>query len=808
MRRIVFAFIVILIGVCSLAQAQGSIEQKIVNDQQAPLAHATVELLLEKDSSLVKITMSDTAGLARFTQLAAGNYRLRISSMGYATYTTEPFSFSAHTNLQRPLLQLQSATGTLQNVTVAARKPFIQLQPGKTVVNLEAGITHVGSTVLEALEKLPGVTIDKDGNISLKGKNKVLVLIDGKPTYLEPAQLAALLGGMSADQLSQVELMDQPSARYEAAGQGGIINIKTKKSRQKGFNGSLSTTYSQGVYPKSYNNLQLAFRSGKWSSFVNYSLNAAQNFTRIYALRRYLQPDETTPVSLLEQPSLLKGKGQTNNLRLGAEYAISPKTTLGLTLNGLQLTRSSEGNNSALWMDAQGRQDSLILTRSRTTNQFQNGGATFSFRHQFTASRELTADVDVLGYRIRGKQSFENDLQFPHTYSEATRADIPSHLRILSAKGDYSQLLQKVKLETGWKTSHIITDNQADYEYREDNSWKPDLGKTNHFIYRENIHALYANAHTTARRWTLQGGLRYELTHYDARQLGNASRKDSSFSRSYNSLFPSVFISHKTDSSNSFSLTAGRRIDRPAFQALNPFVFIINKYTYQQGNPYFRPQYTWNLELSHVYKEKLTSALSYSTTRDYFSQIFPIDSNGIVIYTEGNLGRMQNLGASVGVQLAPTRWWSFSAQAVLNHKKIAGILWKEYNANITQYTLHMNHQFRLQKGWAGELSGAYTSRSQQDLQEIVDPAGQLTAGLSKSLWQNKGSLKLAVRDIFYTQWMKGLTYFDGADEYFKLTRDTRTVTLSFSWRFGKSFKTNSRSSGAADEEKQRVGTGS
>jgi hypothetical protein len=609
---------------------------------------------------------------------------------------------------------------------------------------------------------------------------------------------------MSAAQLGQVELMDQPSARYDAAGNAGVINIRIKKTKTGGFSGSFNTAYSQGMYPKSNNSLQLAYRAGKFNHFLNYSFNHNQSFTRIYALRRYFEADGQTVATQLEQPTFFKGRGNSHNLRLGTDYLLTAKTTVGVTFNGVLFDRFSTGGNTALWMDAGGKQDSLISTQSENNTDIENATANLNLRHQFTANSELLVDVDFFRYGIVSDQLFDNRLIFPTTYTEASRAHIPSRINIVSGKADYSRLVGKVKVEGGWKSSRITTDNKATYEYRDGQTWKPDLDKTNHFLYNENIHALYGSAQTTKGKWALQGGLRYEMTNYDAEQLGNDLRKDSLFSRSYNSLFPTVFTTFEADSSHRFSFSAGRRIDRPAFQKLNPFLFIINKYTYQQGNPFIRPQYTWNLQLNHLYKDVLTSGVSYSYTKDYFSQIFPVDSTGIVIYTEGNIGRMQQWGASVGVQLSPAKWWSLNAQGVLNYKKLEGTLWRTYNASITQYTISMSHQLKFKGGWSGEVSGFYNSRSQQDLQEIVDPAGQLSAGVAKNILANKVTLKLAVRDIFYTQWMKGLTYFDGADEYFKLTRDTRVATLSLNWRFGKGSRIARRNTGAASEEIERA----
>ncbi|MGN6164259.1 MAG: outer membrane beta-barrel protein [Flavisolibacter sp.] len=802
MQKLIFLFAVVLS--VFFAQAQTAV-LKVVNAQGEPLPNSTVELL-SKDSSLLKAQMTADDGTVSF-HLTRGSYFWRISRVGYTTHFTPFVSMPDNTTLHIPDIVLQTSGSQLSNITVSAKKPFIELKSGKTIVNVESSITAVGATAMEVLEKLPGITVDKDGNIALKGKSGVTVMVDGKQTYLDASQLSTLLNGMSASQIGQVEIIDQPSARYDAAGNAGIINIKTKKNQQKGFNGSISTTYGQGRYPKNNNNLQLNYRTGQWNFFLTYSANFNRSFTRIDALRTYFEPDEKTVISFLEQPSFLNGKGYTHTLRTGVDHTLSNNTNIGLALTGLSLGRKSNGDNTALWMNANRETDSLLQTKSNNNNNWKNGGVNVNFKHAFTANRQLTADVDWLGYRIRGDQFFENTALLPITYTEASRANLPSGIHILSAKADYAEQLDKIKLEGGWKTSHITTDNLAAYENRNGNEWQPDFGRTNHFLYTENIHALYASAETKMKRWTLQGGLRYEMTAYEAAQLGNIVVKDSSFSRNYNSLFPSLFTSFEMDSANTFSLSAGRRIDRPPFQKLNPFLFIINKYTYQQGNPFYRPQYTWNMELSHSYKGILLTSASYSITKDYFSQVFPIDSNGIVIYTEGNLDRLQNFGLSVGTQISPVGWWSLSAQGIVLHKKMEGFIEKQYRSSVTQFNLNLTNSFRFKKGWSAELSGFYTSKSQNDIQEVVDPAGQLSLGVSKNVIKNKGLLKLAARDIFYTQWMKGLTHFQRATEYFKLTRDTRIVTVSFIYRFGRSFKTIKRSEGAAGEEIQRVGNG-
>lgn len=801
MHRIVLILIGVVNCISALSQSNESIVIKLVNLRHQPLMNANVELL-KQDSSLIKIAVSDSAGLVIFRNLPYKNYLIRTSLVGYVS------TISAITSSGREhLITMQQMDKTLTSITITTRKPFIELRPDMTVINLEAGIANVGTTALEALEKLPGVTIDKDGNISLKGRSGVMVMLDGKPTYLSGAELSTLLSGMSASQIAQVELMDNPPAKYDAAGNAGIINIKTKKNNQRGFNGAITTAYAQGYYPKNNNNFSVNYRWGKWNVFANYNFNLNYYFTRIYALRTYFKADGVTIASLLEQPSFLKGSGTTHSLKTGIDYTISPNTSVGITIMGLDLSRHGSSNNPAQWMKPNRQVDSLVNTISTNNTRWDNLGAAFHFRHNFSSAREISADFDAIGYRIRSDQFFENNSVIPGNYSEASLADIPTDIRILSAKADYIEKLKTVQLEGGWKTSNIKTDNEAAYYYRDAGRWKDDLGRSNHFIYEEDIHAVYGSAKTKLNQWSLTGGLRYEMTSYDAKQLGNALVKDSSFSRQYNSLFPSFSVSFEKDSAHTFSLNTSRRIDRPAFQKLNPFLFIINKYTYQRGNPFYRPQYTWNIALNHLYKNLLITSISYNVTTDYFSQIFPIDSTGIVLYTEGNLGKLQNLGVSIGLQLSPLKWWSFSLQTVVNRKRMEGFITSNTVANITQYNINLNNQFRFQNGWSGELSGFYNSTSQHDIQEIVDPAGQFSIGISKSVFNNQGTLKLAVRDIFYTNWMKGLTYFNNATEYFKLTRDTRVATISFLWRFGKMFKTNKRSEGASGDEVQRVGAG-
>ena len=774
-----------------------------VNDEnRLPVEHAVVELLKAADSSIIKTAVTDASGKAVLLRPAMGQYRVRISMTGFMPYSTSVFSIPLTHEL--PAITLVPAITNLKNVKVSAGRPAIQYVHGKIVINVDASVTNAGTTVMEVLQKSPGVTVDRNGNISLQSKNSVLVMIDDQPTYLSGTALENLLSGMSSSTVDQIELITNPSARYDASGNGGIINIKTKKNKQAGFNGTLSSTMGAGRYPKTNNSVVLNFKKGKINAFFNYNITYGKSYVELYALRTYFNPDGSA-AALLDQPTYITSRNFSNTIKTGIDYQVSPKTIVGISLSGVITNRKGGGDATATWLSTQGLKDSAIGTTRATDYNLTNGVINLNLRHTINETQEFSVDLDAASYKINNTQLFYNHLLTASGYTDASDGNLPSNLKILSAKADHTYHWGKTgKLESGIKASKTTTDNIAAYKYFDGTSWTDDFSRSNHFIYKENIYAAYTSIEKKAGRFSMQAGLRYESTHYDANQLGNVVVKDSSFSRNYGGLFPSGYVSYEKDSFNTFTLTAGRRIDRPPFQALNPFVYIINKYTYQRGNPFILPQYSWNMELSHQYKQLLTTALSYSIIKDYFSQLFLTDSGGTLIYSEGNVGKMYNLGLSVTVQMPVYKWWSFTGTAMLNHKELKGYVWNNYSSSVTQLNLNLNNQFHLGKSVTAELSGFYTTRARNDLQEILYPTGQVSAGAAMPLLKSKGTLKLTLRDIFHSQVMEGLTSFQTAQEYFIEHYDTRVVVVSFVWRFGKTLKQIRHSSGGATEEMERA----
>lgn len=789
----------------NLAQAQNPSVFSIIllNEQQKPIEHATVELRKADQNLLIKAAITNNQGVAEFKIETKVKYVATAIAVGYATKISAVFEVSVD---QKSLtLNLSPSAKNLQEVTISAKKPFVQRTQGKTVVNVDAAVTNAGTSVLEVLEKSPGVMVDRNGGISLQGKTSVLVMIDDKPTYLSSAELTNLLSTMNSSQVNTIELITSPSAKFDASGNAGIINIKTKKNRQEGFNGNFNTNIGQGKYFKNNNALQLNFRKGKVNAFVNYGFNYNKNFMSIYAYRQYFEPNGEVN-SVLDQDSYLINSNKNHNLKTGLDLYATEKTTFGLTLSGTLVNRTGDGSALARWQQTNGAIDSTITTNSWSDFKLQNGGLNVYGRHNINKNQDIGFDVDYLRYDITNDQNFENIRTGSIAYNQGSRGDIPSELKIFSAKADYTlQIGKSAKLEAGAKTSTIHTDNTANYESSDGSSWKPDLLKSNHFLYKENINAAYTSLEHKIGRLSYQLGLRFEHTNYTGNQMGSALQAGSEFSRNYKNLFPSGYFSYQADSLNTFAFTTGRRIDRPAYQKLNPFVFIINKYTHQKGNPFFLPQYTWNFELSHAYKQLLTTAVSYSRIKNYFSQLFLSEGEDILIYTEGNVGEMHNFGLSLSLQLSPLRWWSLTAQSNFNYKKLSGYQNVDYRSTIKQLHSSLNNQFKISPTLNAELSGFYTTRARNDLQELLYPTGQVSAGIAKTILKGKGTLRLTGRDIFYTQAMEGLTDFPGANEYFILWRDTQVVNVGFTYRFGKPLKAPKRSMGGASDEINRAG---
>jgi iron complex outermembrane recepter protein len=777
--------------------------------QQKIIDAASVSLLKAKDSSLVKLALTDAAGNFSIENVKDGEYLVLATSVGHSktysnVFTISPTALDVNVGVLQLILQDKNLTG----VTVVAKKPFIERKADRTIVNVDASISNTGSTALEVLEKAPGVTVDKDGNISLKGKQGVMIMVDGKQTYLSGPELTNMLRNMSSNQLDQIEIMTNPSAKYDASGRSGIINIKTKKNKQKGFNGSLSTAYTQGIYSRTSNSLNLNYKTGKVNLFSTLSGNYRNNFQELDIYRRYTNTDKTTK-AVFEQNSFSRRNNGNYNAKLGADFYLTKKTTLGIVVSGVSNPRTDKGENTSFLKSNTGEVDSIVQAISSEKSSWKNGSVNLNFRHIFDSTgRELTIDADYLRYKSDKDQNFYNSSYTPQWALKASDnllGELPSDIKIYSAKIDYSHPLKKgAKIESGVKSSYVETDNTAGYYNVVGNVKTPDYEKTNRFDYKENINAVYLNFNKDIKKWSIQTGLRLENTNYEGKQFGNPTKKDSAFKNSYTSLFPTFFVGYNPTEKNQFSFSYGRRINRPDYEDLNPFLFFLDKYTYGAGNPFLKPMYSNVLEASHTYRQFLTTTLNYSYTKDLFSETFQ-QKDFATIVSQGNYGLMNDASISVSAQIPVQKWWSMNVYTEGKYNQFKGLLYGEdVNVDATTFLANVSNQFKFKKGWSAEVSGFYRTRGIEG-QIAIKSLGQMTAGVQKQVLKNKGTLKFNVNDILNSRNPRGEINFQNTEARFRQYSDNRTATVSFTYRFGKPIKgLQKRKTGGAGTEQNRV----
>ncbi|MFD2937522.1 TonB-dependent receptor domain-containing protein [Spirosoma flavum] len=784
----------------------------LADEKQQPVEFATVAVLKAADAALVKATYTDAAGQFSFDGLADGTYKITISYVGYTSMTTPIFTLSAG----QPVVKIGSIalvpqSKQLAEVVVTGQKAVIEQKIDRMVLNVGALASNAGATALDILEKSPGVTVDQSGQVSLKGKKEVMIMLDDKLTYLSGDELANLLRSMSATQLDQIEIMTNPSAKYDAAGNAGIINIKTKKTGNVGFNGTLTLGAGYSPYFKSNDGLNLNYRTGKINAFANYSF-IQNNGSFDIATQRSFVDATGQRISELNQSANRLSHSQTNSLKVGLDYFASAKTTLGFTLSGFLNPQRPTGNTTTTLADANGVTTTTIRTTSQSDALWRNGAVNLNARHQFSPDRELSASADYLSYKSTNAQTLLSNTYSPDgglISQLPLRGDIPLNISIYTAKADYSQPVGMLfKLETGLKTALIQTNNQGNYFTQVNGIEQPDYQRSNQFNYRENINALYLNgSRQLGAQWFAQVGLRYENTQYTGHQLGNPVKPDSLFLRHYSNLFPTVFLSYKANEKNQLALSFGRRIDRPVYQDLNPFLSIIDQYSYSTGNPFLRPQFSTNVEVSHNYGGFLTTTLNYSKTDGFITETLQQQA-GVIIRSVGNVASRDNAGLAVSLQLPITRAWSVNAFANGAYTHFNGTI-ADYPFNASAFSLNLNltNQFTLGNGWAAEVSGFYHGRNRDEGQAIIRSISQVSLGLSKQLLEKRASLVFNLRDVFHSQVSREIQDFQNVVSTIQLTRDTRVANVSFVYRFGTPVKgATPRAKSSADEEKDRVKT--
>lgn len=815
MKTFITAVCAWLIMTTAIAQAplKGKVRGVVIDQAQKPSEFVTILLLKAKDSTLVKGVVTNDKGQYEIDNVAEGGYRVATSLVGFKKVYSEPFTIdAANPEIQVKTLTMVEEAKSLNEVKVVAKKPFIEQEIDRTVVNVENSIVASGNTALEVLEKAPGVTIDRQNdNIQLKGKSGVIVMIDGKQTYLSGQEVANLLKNTPSDNIEKIEIITNPSSKYDAAGNVGIINIRMKKNKNFGTNGTAIAGVGYGRYEKANASLNLNHRVGKINAFGNYSYFHNRRFQE-NELHRIIPYNGT--VTYFDQASHRPNRFDGHTFRTGVDYFLNKKSTIGVLATGfINDWRQPNGINDAVIRNEQGQITLKPTTDVSVKNKWSNVTGNVNYKYDFDGKgRELTADLDYSRFNGDSYNSLNT------TYRNANdsiaqpaalvRNDMPSAIDIWAFKSDYVHPLKKgAKLEAGVKGSSVKSDNNLIYEDFVDGRWVVNPGQSNRFKYTENISAAYVNfSGKLDKKTSIQAGLRLEHTF----SRGNSVTMNKVVDRDYTNLFPTLFVSRQLDTNNVLNLSFSRRIDRPNYQNLNPFRFYLDPYTYQQGNPYLKPQFTNSVQLTHVYKGKFSTSLGYSRTIDVIVQEVPgqIPEQNITYVTTDNLATQDNISLTMSFPVTVTKWWNMQNNVnIFYNKYVSPYLGAEYNVDFTAFNVYTSQNFVLPKGFTAEVFGWYNSKSIYGFY-TTQPQGAFGLGVQKTLMNKKATLKLNVNDPFWLNQFRGYANYQDINFRIRARWESRIARLTFTYRFGnQNVKAARQRSTSTESERNRAGGG-
>lgn len=791
----------------TLAGAQ-TLSGRVTSSSGSPVAGATLSLLAAADSSLVGLQVSDTAGAYSFPVPPAGRYFVTASYVGHST-THSPVFEAAEAGVTLPDLVLQATGQPMKEVVVTSRRSPVQVRGDKMILQVEGSIHATGNTVLELLRKAPGVSLNQDDRIAMNGKSGVQVFVDGRPLPLSGADLSAYLKTITAAEVEAIELITNPSARYEAEGNAGIINIRLKKNKALGTNGSLNAGYQAGALHKYQTGFSFNHRTARINVFGSYQFNHTPAKKDMTARRTLLD-------SSFAQQGTVDEKSKAHNLRLGTDFFIHPRHTVGILLNG-NFGNSAIFNTSHTAIARLGEGTARLLEAdNRYDAHRRHLSANLNYLYSGTEGRSLAVNADYGFYDLNGDQWQPNvyykDSDRTPIYTVTYQMISPSDIGIYSLKADYDQPLGKGKLAAGGKTAYVHTDNDFQRYTIGSAGRELDRERSNRFVYREAIHAAYLNYNRQWKHLSLQAGLRAENTVMQGTSTGSHLQGsqyvpyDSVIRQNYLDLFPSMALNVSRTPAHQFSLSFSRRIDRPDYQDLNPFELKVDDYLLQKGNAYLRPQYTSGITFAYVHRQKLNTSLGYSRVRNLIVWLSDTAEVSKSVMTKENLANQEVLSFNVSY---PFTFKSYSAFVNLN------TTWSAFRADFGPgrtikaeapgLTLYVQQSLRFAKTWTAELSGFYNAPSLQEGNMRVKGFWSVDAGLQTRLGGDKATLKLAVSDVFNTLQFRVRSSFAGQVLNYTSKMDTRQVKLSLTFRLGSSeVKSARQRNPGAEEEMKRV----
>lgn len=802
MRFLLVAAIGILYSISSYCT---TIKGRLITADGKGVPAANV-LLVTVNNTLAKADLSTEDGHFSLPDIAAGRYVLKIAAAGIADYSSDTINV-AGSDIILPDIIVQLKTKTLNEVTISAQKPLIEIKADKLVVNVENSIVNTGSSVFEVLGRSPGVMIDNSDNINLKGRPGVTIMMNGKIMPVGGTDLASILKGMPSSAIERIEIISNPGARYDAAGSGGIINIITKKEKNKGLNGVANATYGQGVYAKLNGGVNLNYRNNKLNVTLNYNHADRKGFGHLAIDRQFYVNEELRTTYTQSNRTYWPVKNHSGSMAV--DYSFTRRTTAGVSLTGNNSRFNPLGNNTSR-VDS-GSKVTFFNTTYSAQDFWNNYSVNCYVKHAFdTLGKEMNIDLDYARY-----WNHNNQLYTTKYYNDKSETLIPDYLlhgdlngitQIRSAKIDYSHPLKSgLRIDAGIKSSYVTADNKPFFYDQSSGIDIFDPFKSNHFIYDENINAAYVNAAKDWKKWSTQLGLRGEQTIAKGTQKITGQQ----FTRRYAQLFPSLAAQYHATKNSDYGITLSRRIDRPGYHQLNPFKYFYDPTNYRMGNPYLNPTLTYAVEISYTFKQRFITTFTTSKATNVITETLEADETfpNISKQTDKNLEGMDYYGLSIAWPLQITKWWQNTVNGNVYYSYYRGTL-SNTPLNKGRYAFDMNStsSITLPKGLSAEVGLYYQSPMIFGYYDLI-PVWNVNAGVQKKLFKNKATAKIGVTDIFWTNRTGATIEFANFREVWKSTRDSRVLNCTLIYRFGKTTNNTKRHSSGAEEEKRRVGNG-
>jgi hypothetical protein len=802
LSHIALAFFAALLLDAAVTAAQSTVTGRILDDTGAPVSLANVQLRAEADTSVAGATISNAQGSFIITSAGAGTYRIHAARLGYRSASSEAFTVDETGSVRITPLVLQPNAVALEEISVEARRALYQQTADRLVIHVESSPALSGASALQLLERSPGVVVDRvSGSIALVGKGGVRVLINGRPSHVPADGLVQYLSGIHAGNLERVELITAPSAELDAEGSGGYVNLVMKRGQDNAVSGSLSVSGGYGEGELGNASASLSYQRARTSVFGMYSFlwNGQAQF--ISGHREVITAEGTVAMPSVSWRDPVQ---RNHDVRFGIDYQATDRTTVGALVAGYD-NRWSMDAVSELTIANDSSPFARLESASEEVNHWRHGMVNLNLRHELPSGGSIQADLDYLRFTNDNPTVYLNtatDVARGGTTSERMESGKLTPLRILALRADYTNVIGLWRLGGGVKGALSRFTNETHLDSPVEREWVPEAGFGSTSRLRENVLALYTSADLTVRpSTTIRAGLRYEWTEST---LGSDAERNI-VDRSFGKLFPSIAVSHELSEKHRLDASYTRRITRPSFRDMAPFLYFFDPHTFYSGNAALQPAISNAIRLDGTYGSRLAS-LQYAWEDGTIAQFQSrfLEEHRVHAMFPTNYQGTRTATALIAVPIQLASWWSTQNHVMLLRQEVDGTrAGVPLTASATSYRVNATHNFRLPHSYSLEAAGLYQSSSLFGTMEF-GTMWQVNLGLQKTL-RSGATLTLALNDVYDSYAWKWTTGSRGDPLYIEQVLDSShpSVSLTYSARLGGG-KTRSGRTTASAEENARM----